>query len=94
MFRLGKSQIEDLFEHNDRYPLDDSEFIPLLDTLIEPFGRAGLSALQVDELRRHACEVYHRYCQQAEPKSTFKANMKLMFSYLPAACRTRWLRRT
>jgi len=94
LLRLGKNQIKDLFAHNDRNPLDDSEFIPLLDMLIEPFVRAGLSPLQVNELRRHACELYHRYCQEAEPKSTFEANMKLMLSYLPVARRTRWQRWT
>ena len=52
VLRLGKIQIKDLFTHYDRNSLDDSEFIPLLDTLIESFARAGLSALAVKELRR------------------------------------------
>jgi len=90
--RLGKIQIDDLFAHNGRHPLDDSEFIPLLDTLIESFTRAGLSALQVKKLRRHVCELYHGCCQEAEPESTFEANMELMFSYLPGPARTHWLR--
>ena len=92
MLRLGKIQIDDLFTHNGRHPLDDSEFIPLLDTLIESFARAGLNAVQVKKLRRHACESYHRCCQEAEPESTFEANLELMFSYLPGSPRTRWLR--
>jgi repressor LexA len=91
LLQLGKVQIEDLFAHNDRNPLDDSEFIPLLDTLIESFARAGLSALAVKSLRRHACGIYHRYCQKAEPESTFEANLELMFRYLPASSRTLWL---
>jgi hypothetical protein len=91
LLRLGKAQIEDLFAHNDRNPLDDSEFIPLLDTLIESFARAGLSALAVKSLRRHACGIYHRYCQESEPESTFEANSELMFRYLPASSRTLWL---
>ena len=90
--RLGRIQIDDLFAHNDRHPLDDSEFIPLLDTLIESFARAGLGAMQVKELRRRACESYHRCCQEAEPESSFEANMELMFSYLPGPARTHWLR--
>jgi hypothetical protein len=92
LLRLGKIQIKDLFAHNHRHPLDDSEFIPLLDTLIESFARAGLSAVAVKELRRHACELYHRCCQEAEPESTMESNMKLMFSYLPGPRRTIWLR--
>ena len=92
MLCLGKVQIEDLLAHNDRNHLDDSEFIPLLDTLINSFARAGLSALPVKDLRRHACELYHRYCQEAEPESTFEANVELMFSYLPCSSRIVWRR--
>jgi hypothetical protein len=90
LLRLGKVQIEDLFAHHDRNPLDDSEFIPLLATLIASFARAGLSALAVKS-RRHACEIYHRYCQEADPESTFEANLELMFRYIPASSRTVWL---
>ena len=92
--RLGKIQINDLFAHNARNLLDDSEFIPLLDTLIESFARVGLRALAVKELRRHACELYHRCCQEAEPESTMESNMELMFSYLSGSRRTRWRRWT
>jgi hypothetical protein len=94
ILNLGKIQIEDVFAHNDRHPLDDAEFIPLLDTLIESFARAGLSALSVKELRRRACELYHRCCQEAEPESTFESNLELMFSHLPGSSRTLWLRWT
>jgi DNA-binding MarR family transcriptional regulator len=89
---LGKIQINDLFAHNARNPLDDSEFIPLLDTLINSFANAGLGVAHVKELRRHVCEVYHRCCQEAEPESTFEENIELMFSYLPGATRTHWRR--
>jgi hypothetical protein len=51
-----------------------------------------LGVLTVKELRRHACELYHRCCQEAEPESTFEANMERMFSYLPGSVQTRWLR--
>jgi len=90
LLRLGKIQLEDWFAHNDRNPLDDSEFIPILDMLIESFTHAGLGAPLVQHLRRHACELYHRCCQEAAPGTTFEANMQLMFSYLPASGRTRW----
>jgi DNA-binding MarR family transcriptional regulator len=92
ILRLGKVQIEDLFSHIDRNPLDDSEFIPLLDTLIVSFARAGLSTLRIRELRRHACELYHRYCLEAVPESTFEASLELMFRYLPSSSRRHWLR--
>lgn len=86
-------QLDDLFARNGLNPVDDSEFIPLLDTLTKSFVRAGLSALRVKELRRHACELYHRYCQRAAPESTFEANVELMFSYLPGSSRTLWMRK-
>jgi len=92
LLRLGKIQIKDLFVHYGRNSLDDSEFIPLLDTLIESFARGGLSEVRVKELRRHACEIYHRCCQDAEPESTMESNMELMFSYLFGSSRTRWRR--
>ncbi|PWU08075.1 MAG: hypothetical protein C5B50_30380 [Verrucomicrobia bacterium] len=90
--RLGKIQIDGLFVRNMQHPIDDSEFIPLLDTLIESFARVGLNAVRVKELRRRVCESYHRCCQQTEPESTFEENMDLMFSYLPGPPRTHWLR--
>ena len=92
LLHLGRIQIEDLFAHNHQNPLDDSEFIPLLDTLIESFSRTGLGALPVKELRHHACQVYHRCCQEVEPESTFEANMELMFSHLPGSARANWQR--
>ena len=94
VLRLGKIQMKDLFVHYDLNSLDDSEFIPLLDTLIESFARAGLSALAVKELRRQACEFYHQCCQEAELESTMESNMELMFSYLPGPRRKLWLRWT
>jgi hypothetical protein len=90
LLRLGKIQLQDWFAYNGRKPLDDSEFIPIVDLLIESFAHAGLGAPLVQDLRRHACELYHRCCQQVLPETTFEANMRLMFSYLPASGRTRW----
>ena len=37
-------QLEDWFTHNDRNPLDDSEFVPIMDMLIESFAHAGVGA--------------------------------------------------
>lgn len=90
MLRLGKIQINDLFARAAQQALDDSDFIPLLETLVESFSRACLGAAQVKELRRYVCEVYHRCCQAAQPESTFEENMELMFSFLPGPARTHW----
>ena len=88
LLRFGKSQIEHWFNYNHQNPLDDSEFVPLLDMLIESFAHAGLSAMPVQQLRRHACEVYHRYCQKAAPETIFGENLELMLGYLPPALRS------
>jgi hypothetical protein len=85
-------QLEDWFADNKRHALDDSEFISLLDMVIESFAHVGLAAPFVQLLRRHACELYHRLCQEDEPESTFEANMELMLSYLPDSRRTVWQR--
>jgi hypothetical protein len=39
-----------------------------------------LSAALVERLRRHVCDLFHRYCQQAEPETTLEENIDLMFS--------------
>jgi len=92
MLLLGKIQIDALFPHKDRNPLDDAKFLPLLDTVIESFARAGLSARRINELRRHACELYNRRCREEEPESTFETNKERMFSHLPDSSRILWLR--
>jgi len=90
LLRFGKGQLEHWFNYNDQKPLDDSEFVPLLDMLIGSFAHADLSAASVEQLRRHACELYHRHCQQAAPRTTFKENIEIMLSYLPPLLRSRW----
>jgi len=90
LLRFGKSQIEHWFGYNNEHPLDDSEFVPLLEMLIDSFAQAGLGTAPVQELRRHACQVYHRYCQQAAPETTFEEDIQLMFNYLPPARQAPW----
>jgi repressor LexA len=90
LLRFGKAQLEHWFNYNDQQPLDDSEFVPLLDMLIDSFAHGGLSATRVEQLRRHACETYDHYCRKAVPETTFEENVELMFSFLPPSARSRW----
>jgi len=90
LLRFGKTQLEHWFNYNAHNPLDDSEFVPLLDILIESFAQAGLSTAPVEQLRRHTCQLYHRYCQQSAPETTFKENVEIMFSFLPPSLHSRW----
>jgi hypothetical protein len=78
------------FAHNDRNPLDDSEFVPILDMLIESFAQVRVGAPLVQHLRRYACELYHQGCLEPAPETKFQANMQIVFSYLPASGRKRW----
>jgi hypothetical protein len=88
LLHFGKSQIEHWFRYNDQNPLDDSHFVPLLDMLIDSFAHAGLPAAAIQQLRRHACEVYQRHRQQSAP--AVEKNLGLMLSFLPPAVRSRW----
>jgi hypothetical protein len=90
LLSFGKTQLEHWFNYNAHNHLDDSEFVPLLDMLIDSFAHAGLTANAVVQLRRHACDVYHRHRQQAAPETTFEENAEIMFSYLPSPMRSRW----
>ncbi len=53
------------------------------------FGCMRLSTMD-GKLRRHACDLFHRYCQQAAPETAFEENAEIMFSYLPPPLRFRW----
>ena len=90
LLRFGKAHLEHWFSYNRQTPLDDSEFVPLLDMLIDTFAQAGLSAAPVECLRHHACDLFHRHRLQAAPETTFEENIDLMFSFLPSFVRARW----
>src|SRR5271156_5033979 len=48
LLSFGKTQLEHWFNYNAHNHLDDSEFVPLLDMLIDSFTHAGLSAAPVE----------------------------------------------
>jgi repressor LexA len=87
--RLGKVQLEDLFAYNARNPLGGSEFVQLLDVLVESFAHAGLGAGLVRDLRRQACTLYHHHCR-VNLTNTFEQSMELLFKCLPESSRVRW----
>ena len=79
---LGKIQIDELFQWYHKVTMDDSDFIPILDVIIEAFKYAGSPAAVIGELRSHAMKRYHDACQEAAPEIPFQDNKKLMLSYL------------
>ena len=49
--RLGKAQVEAMFERQDHGPiLDDSEFLPLVESVLTAFETAGIDSEVVEEL--------------------------------------------
>jgi hypothetical protein len=88
--RLGKAQVEAMFERQDHGPiLDDSEFLPLVESVLTAFETAGIESAVVEELWEHAYSRYDRACKEADPNFTTAENKELMRSYLRGPRRLR-----
>ncbi len=84
LLTLGKSQIDALFrrQSNSRTMLDDSGFVPLVETILGTFEDAGLDAAGVEQLWDYAYSAYDRACREADPTFSFEENKLLMQGYL------------
>jgi hypothetical protein len=83
VLRLGKAQVDAMFERQDHgLILDDSEFLPLVESVLTAFETAGIDSEVVEELWVHAYSRYDRACKEADPNSTTAENKELMRSYL------------
>jgi hypothetical protein len=83
LLRLGKAQIDGMFARRQKGPaIDDSDFIPLLQTVLTAFETAGFDPELVEELWKHAYARYDQACKEAEPTSTTAENRRLMQGYL------------
>jgi hypothetical protein len=84
LIALGKAQVDAMFarQADDRYVIDDSEFLPLLECVLTAFESHGLDPAGADELWDHAYRVYDRLCREVEPDLPFEANRDLMRRYL------------
>jgi hypothetical protein len=82
VLRLGKAQIDAMFQRVDQHAIDDSEFIPLLEVVLNAFETAGVEQSAVEELWQHAYLAYDSACREAEPDSPFEENKELMQRYL------------
>jgi hypothetical protein len=81
--RLGKAQVEAMFDRQDEGPvIDDSEFLPLVESVLKASETAGLDGEVVEELWEYAYSRYDRACKEADPTSTTADNIRLMRSYL------------
>jgi len=83
LLALGKSQIDAMFKRQlDVSMTDDSEFVPLVETILGTFEDAGLDAAGVEQLWDHAYSAYDLACREADPTSSFEENKLLMRGYL------------
>ena len=80
--RLGKAQIDAMFQRQDQHMIDDSEFIPLLEVVLNAFETAGVEQIAVEELWQHAYMAYDRACRESTPAFSFDENKELMQRYL------------
>lgn len=82
LLRVGQAQIDAMFERQEEAPVDDSEFLPLVEVVVTAFEKADDDGSIVEELWNYAYSVYDRTCKTAEPESTTEENRELMRSYL------------
>jgi hypothetical protein len=92
--KLGKAQIEAMFDRQDKGPvIDDSEFLPLVESVLTAFETAGVESEDVEQLWEYAYSRYDRACKEADPTFTTAENIRLMRSYLRGSRRINRRRR-
>jgi len=82
LITLGKAQVDAMFRRQDDYPVDDSEFLPLVEAALNAFETTGMDEEVVEAVWEHAFHVYDQACKEAAPESTTAENRRLMQSYL------------
>ena len=79
---LGKAQIDAMFRRQEVHVVDDSEFLPLVEVVLNAFETAGIDKAVAEAVWEYAFEVYDRACKEADPSSTTEENRKLMQRFL------------
>jgi hypothetical protein len=82
LVKLGKAQVDAMFRRQDDDPVDDSEFLPLVEAALTAFETTGIDEAVAEAVWEHAFHVYDQACKEAAPESTTAANRRLMQSYL------------
>jgi hypothetical protein len=82
LLTLGKAQVDAMFLRQEEDPVDDSEFLPLLEAALNAFETAGIDEDIVGAVWEHAFHTYDQACKEVVPESTTAANRRLMESYL------------
>ena len=79
---LGKTQVDAMFRRQDDDPVDDAEFLPLVEAALNAFETVGIDEEVVEAVWEHAFHVYDQAYKEAVPESTMAENKRLMQSYL------------
>ena len=81
LLNLGKAQVDAMFQRQDDHAIDDSEFLPLVEAILDGFEAVGQQKVG-EQLWEYAFDAYDKACKEAEPRSTTADNRQLMLSYL------------
>ena len=80
---VGRAQIDTMFQRqSEGSAIDDSEFMPLVEVVLNAFEADGIDQEDVEELWEYAFDVYDRMCKEVEPDSPSEENRRLMQGYL------------
>jgi hypothetical protein len=92
--RLVEAQVDATFARQDEGPvIDDSEFIPLVESVLTACETPGFDSEVDEELWEYAYSRYDRACQDADPSRTTEENKGLMQGSLPGPRRRKRRRR-
>ena len=81
LLALGKAQVDAMFLRQEDYAVDDSEFLPLVEVVLDTFEVVGDQEV-AEQVWEYAFGMYDKVCKEAEPTSTTAENRQLMQSYL------------
>jgi len=79
---LGKAQVDAMFQRQEDHAVDDSEFLPLVEVMLNAFETVGIDKAVAEAVWEYAFEVYDRACKEADPRFTTAENRKMMQQYL------------
>ena len=67
LLALGKAQVDAMFQREEEYAVDDSEFLPLVEVVIDAFEMAGIGKGIAEQIWEHAFDLYDRMCKEVDP---------------------------
>lgn len=82
LLAVGKTQVDAMFRRQEQHIIDDSEFLPLVEVVLNAFETVDTDKKIVEGIWEYAFDMYDRACKEAEPSSTTAENRKLMQKYL------------